>query len=232
MIIEFIGVPASGKSTFCAQLGGLLAEADVETSTPARASLGQRGISKVKTVVKYRRVVAIAIPALIWDRRSLAVRFRAFRWLIATLERYLSHGDDAGSKEVVVLDEGVLQRSVLLFFQPTGGTKKRLLRSYLKVIPYPSLIVRLTMDAHQAAPRYVRRLDSSERPHERFSDTDRPLEDVLNEIDEFITLILRQVSEARYVPVVQLASDGDMATDTMRAEIVPLISARLRGNPS
>lgn len=232
MIVEFVGVPASGKSTLCAQLAGLLAEANVETTGPDRASLGRRGITKAKTVVKYRRVVLIAILALIWDSRSLAVRIRALRWLIATLEQYLPVGHSAGSKSVVLLGEGVIQRSVLLFFQPTRRTKKRLLNSYLRAIPYPSLIIRLSLDPDQAAPRYVRRLEVGERPRERFLRTNRPLEDVFKDIDDFLTLVLEQVSNVRLVPLVELASDGDLATNTMRAEVVPFISAALHNEPS
>ncbi len=232
MIVEFVGIPASGKSTLRTQLAGLLAEANVETTGPDRASLGRRGITKARTVVRHRRVVIIAISALIYDSRSLAVRIRALRWLIATLEKYLPPSHPTGSKSVVLLDEGLIQRSVLLFFQPTRGTKDLLLSRYLRVIPYPSLIIRLSLDPDQAAPRYLQRLEVGERPRERFSRNNRPLEDVFKDVDDFLTLVIEQVSDVTFVPVVELASDGDLAADTMRAEIVPFISAALDNEPS
>lgn len=232
MIIELVGVPASGKSTLRDQIVELLTEIGVEIVNTDRAFPLQRFLRKARTIVVHWRVLLITLAALLRDSRTLAIRIRSFRWVLATLDQYSSWQRSRAG--VLVLDEGVLQRSVLLFFHPSRAPKQALLNSYLRTIPYPSLVIRLVLAPGEAALRYTSRLSDvrqNPRPGERFGELSDSLEDVITDIEDFITVVLSRAREIAELPLVQIPSDGAAATEALRNEVIPLVVQGLDRGP-
>lgn len=203
-IVEFVGIPGSGKTTLVSMVSEEL-ESPVRS---VRTSLVRRGWSKMITFARYWRVLVIAAQAMRFDRRSLARKARALRWVLSTLEIYRAPRTNA----VVLIPEGSLQRALLLFFTPGEAVNHGLLQRYLEVAPVADVVVRLFVSPEEAARRNeVRKSDPSDgRPNPRFLETHQPAESALAEADSFIRGLLSEASRRPGVDVLTIESHNEV----------------------
>lgn len=228
VILECVGVPGSGKSTVVRELHTLVGEAS-HGDLPAtpNISLGRRFSRKVMTTIRYPALLAIVVAAMVVDGRPVSMRLRALRWFLATLEAY-----DGGRIHAeryarpVLLDEGTIQRSLLLFYDESGHVKEKLLERYLRLAPMADIVVRLDVPMAIAAARNLARSfdPTDSRPDTRFTRRSEPLESVLDRADRFLAQVLAHISASRDVRAINLDIGDGSVVEALRAEVLPLLA--------
>jgi adenylate kinase len=152
VILEFLGLPGSGKSTLCEELQRWLADADGPNSKPANR-VDRMGLNTVLGMIRYWRATLIAGRTLMSSPRSWNDKRLAVRWFLSTLGRYAAPRD----RRMLVLDEGLLQRSFLLFMERDGfGSVDRVAR-YVSAIPLPDAVIMVDVDPAESLARLQRR---------------------------------------------------------------------------
>lgn len=147
-IVEFVGLPTSGKTTLCRRTEGALGEARTARRPDRRRLLVRAG-----AVVRFRRAFTVGACYVLRGRRSWPHRSFAVRTLAATLERYAAP-HPAGA--VVLLPEGAVQRSFLCFVEPGRPIPSDGVARYAAAIPVPDVIVRLRVRPEVAVARLQR----------------------------------------------------------------------------
>lgn len=165
-VIEFVGLPASGKSTIVKSVTTRLGD----THQPSQTTWWKRMWLKVRVLGAEWRLMALAVGALLDDPRRLRDKTTALRWLITTLQPYVA------SRSEAIIAEGVLQRSILLFYDAASASwRPEMVRKYVEAAPIPALAIHLPLSPEVAARRYRLRLDEGSSPT-RFDESRIPLE--------------------------------------------------------
>lgn len=224
LVVEFVGLPASGKTTSVSQLAELL-EADGLVVHRCRREYGSLRIwKKLRTVARFRKAVAVAALALLQDPRPIWQKTRAFRWVVATFECVATDAEQP-EPAVVLIAEGVIQRSLLIFFPLVSPKTVSLLRRYLATIPTPDLVVHLDIDAETSAQRQSTRnqLGTRERTN-RFLMPFPELTKVMGDAKEFLGMAIEQAAKARSLRVLSISPrDIDELKLSLQRTITPLI---------
>ena len=167
MIVEFVGMPGSGKSTVATGLASLLEENGVDVLHSADGSAQpedlialpryRRNVERVLTIAS---IPALAFPIAV---RSTSRTRAAEMWRLVTRElRRRSLGDV--SHELVILDEGPLHKLCTIYAE--GDIPRPL--DLLSRLTAPSLCIVLRLDADLAAERIHARTSHSPvdaKPH-------------------------------------------------------------------
>jgi hypothetical protein len=109
LIVEFCGMPGSGKTTLALDVHRQLTEAGVTVSRTTHRSLAAKG----RAAIRYRRSLWTAARVLSGSSRALVKKVKAVRFLLVTLERIDVARRDP-SDTVYLFDEGWAPRHFLL----------------------------------------------------------------------------------------------------------------------
>ena len=211
VIVEFVGLPGSGKTTLWRELR----ESDA-LGLVAQGHPGGRG-AVVRAGLRYWRAALVALRVLVRSPRSWEDKLRAARWFLATLAHY---GVPA---EIVLLDEGLVQRSFLLFAEREQVDRAVEIERYFNSIPVPDVVIALIVapaicvDRLHLRPRSVPKRFrglSPEAVTTAFTAGWQMIEGALAAL----------ASSAKPCTIVRLAADDlDEAKIRLRQDVVPLL---------
>lgn len=188
MILEFVGLPGSGKTTLCDELQRWLADECGFLSTSGNRSDRNR-LNIVLGIFRYWRATSIAGRVLIESSRSRSDKLVAARWFLSTLGRYARPKD----RRTLVIDEGLLQRSFLLFLEREGyGSVDRIAR-YVKAIPLPDVVIMVEVDPAESLARLEQRSRPVPRRFRTLANDDRLA--VFTQGAQLLDLVLTTASE-------------------------------------
>ena len=176
-IVEFVGLPGSGKTTFHQRAVRCLARLGSPAWTPVEfreTYLGRRGQKnsaelsdrlttqlrsghkiwlRTATALSSLGVLGYAARQLLPSKRSCRLKLLAFRLLGVALEnhragrRLLPHG------HTLLLDEGLAQRSMTLFVDDDRPVPYTAIEAYARLIPWPDLLFHLKLGVEEAIER-------------------------------------------------------------------------------
>jgi hypothetical protein len=200
MIVEFVGTPGAGKTTLATALVALLEERGIASADVVGAARDHVRRTRAGRVIAraepprlrdfllwqtfYLLGVAQAVrfgverPALVGHalrsqlRPGLPFRTRAhvLYWFVHLCGRYRFLRATSTEREVLVVDDGFVQRAVHLFASPFDQPDASRIRAYIDVIPPPDLLVVAVADWRECERRvrergilpHARRLRSAE----------------------------------------------------------------------
>jgi hypothetical protein len=185
MIVEFVGTPGAGKTTLATALLALLEERKVAAAnvvgaarghvrrTRPGALLARAAPSPVRDLILWQAFYVLGVvhavgfafehPALVGHavrsqlRRGLPLRTRihVLYWFVHLCGRYRFLRTTSSEREVLVLDDGFMQRAVHLFASSFDQPDATRIRAYVDLLPSPDLLV-VTMAEWRECERRVR----------------------------------------------------------------------------
>lgn len=225
MIIEFAGLPGSGKSTAAAGL--LTSLADAGASPIAAADLAVAG-----GTLKLGRCAAVArhsqfagdVARLAWrSPRTARERWLLLRTVAVTLQRF-----DAARALVparpVVFHEGIAQRSFLALVEAHGVGSQNDMARYLRHAPRPDVVILLRVDPSTCLDRLARR----ERglPARLVGLSVHDVENRLDEADTMLARVVHGLDPTRDVTnVIQVDGEADDLQELVLQALEPLLGA-------
>jgi hypothetical protein len=171
MIVEFVGTPGVGKTTLATALLALLEERKVAAASVVGAArdhvrrtrlgalLARATPSPVRELILWQAFYVLGMahavgfafehPALVGHairsqlRRGLPLRTRihVLYWFVNLCGRYRFLRATSSEREVLVLDDGFMQRAVHLFASSFDQPDTTRIRAYVDLIPGPDLLV-------------------------------------------------------------------------------------------
>jgi thymidylate kinase len=187
LVVEFIGIPGAGKTTLSVELVGLLHARNMAASTVVQAAreharrtpLG-RWIShldspRLQRALLWQLFYAYGLgnaskfaherPMLTRHvvgsqlRRRLAVagRVHVLWWYFQLTGRYRFLTDTAQAREVFVIDDGFLHRSIHLYATAVGEPDSRAVAAYVDLLPAPDVVVFTVADRETCEERVRQR---------------------------------------------------------------------------
>jgi thymidylate kinase len=176
LVVEFLGMPGSGKTTLAAALVALLEERGTAAATivgAARARVRRTRVGRIAARLPFRRLRRFVLWQLFYlfgavdglrfgaehgalmrhaldtqRRRHDRIRTRAhvLYWFFHLCGRYRFLVVTSGPREVLVLCDGFLQRSVHLHASPVDPPDAEQVGAYVDLVPAPDFVVRLIVD--------------------------------------------------------------------------------------
>lgn len=153
MIVEFAGLPGSGKSTLHRELGAALTAEAIPWGLPS--ALPSSRLRQVRTAIRCGRVLISAALLLARSERTVRERLAALRWVAATLDRQRSAR--AQPSTVWIFDEGIAQRVFLLFVDRTGAADHERASRFLRMVTPPDVVAVVRVPPAVALERLERR---------------------------------------------------------------------------
>jgi len=171
MIVEFTGTPGAGKTTLSAALVALLEEQGIAAAGVVEAArdhvrrtrLGGLIVRctppRLRGLLLWQAFYLLGVvnafrfgldrPTLmrcaLRSQLGTGLRFRTrahvLYWFVHLCGRYRFLAATATAREVLVLDDGFVQRAVHLFASPFAEPEESQIRTYVDVIPPPELLV-------------------------------------------------------------------------------------------
>lgn len=187
VVVEFVGVPGSGKTTTADHLVEQLVLAGIDAGTIvglARRRAAATTLGKLIRTVAPRRLGA---PLLWWVFYALGIvrgvgfllgnpglaravvgsqarrrgpvrtRWHIVYWFLQLVGRYRLLLDGSTGVDVLVIDDGFVHRSVHLYATSLVDPHTRSLDRYLDLIPVPDLVVRVDTDTRLCLERVIDR---------------------------------------------------------------------------
>jgi len=249
MIIEFVGLMGAGKTTLHRQAAERLAKLDRRCWTPkmvasscgAGPDSAQRidGVLSSAILARSRRL-AFRLKASWWSRQlvSLAVqqlcfcrqphrdRLRRFRWVLTALGNHWTARLKVPREDIVLFDEGLVQRAITVFVHGKKSVDVSRLRCYPRAIPLPDILIYLRVDPEVARARVLRRPSSLARRFRSLSE--RELRDTFTDTALSLDALVTEIREtAKTVKVVAIdANDIQQAMTALDQEIMTVTGAR------
>jgi hypothetical protein len=159
-------------------------------------------------------VVRPGLAAVLWQTQrgrpagALARRRRAVRWFIRTLgTRSLLDRSDFHDV-VVLIDEGVVHRTVQLFTSPVESAAPDTVRRYVANVPAPHVVVHVQADI---AVCTARALERGARPHWGWTH-DSEIAAYISHATDAVRLTIDAIEQLG-VPVVGVDNNTDVAHD-------------------
>jgi thymidylate kinase len=243
MIVEFAGLPGSGKSTAADRLLELMAEEGVPAKRlpmapspkvdkwlpqPVKKALLAGG--RAATMISHPTMLSALVIGLGASERSRAEKWFAFRHAVVTahaLERAQNVSRELGH---FVAPEGICQRAFSVFVDGAGVAQTRTVRRFVEGAPRPDVVIVLQVDPQIAYQRLVSRgygglsyrFDGLGEPElmQRFEAGGRLLTDAANHLATVSTPPVR-------ITVLD-ADDLEAALDRLRSETVPFLLRETR----
>jgi thymidylate kinase len=187
LVVEFIGIPGSGKTTLSLELAGLLQARSVPASTVVGAAreharrtrlgqwIGQLESARLQRALLWQLFYGYGLghalrfmherPMLTRHvvrsqfRRRLPIAGRAhvLWWFFQLAGRYRFLTTTARAREVLVLDDGFLHRSIHLFATAVGEPDSRAVAAYVDLLPVPDVVVFTVADRETCEERVRQR---------------------------------------------------------------------------
>jgi thymidylate kinase len=187
LVVEFIGIPGSGKTTLALELAGLLRARSVPASTVVDAArehargtpLGRRignldsprlqrallwqlfygyGLGHATRFVRERPMLTRhVVRSQLRRRLPVAGRLHVLWWYFQLAGRYRFLTTTARAREVFVLDDGFLHRSIHLYATAIGEPDSRAVAAYVDLLPVPDVVVFTVADRETCEERVRRR---------------------------------------------------------------------------
>lgn len=228
MIVEFAGLPGSGKSTVAA---GLLTALETEGAAPiAAADLatdpGTLYSGRLRAVARHARFAA-AVARLAW-RSPRSRRERCF--LVRTVAVMLHRFDESKKLDetrVVVFHEGMVQRSFLSLVEAEGVGSQADIDRYLRHAPRPDVVVLLRVSPHMCLDRLERR---ARGVPERLSElsTHDAVERLRDAGKIFDLMLRRMVSEGDSTNVLCVDGEGQGVLNRVVEALQPVLETTAR----
>lgn len=149
MILEFIGLPGSGKSTLSQKLRESLTNIGYGSESPLAAT-PPRLFRAAIGVVRYWHVALLATRTLVASPRAWNSKRLAAKWFALTLSDYMPRPSD---RSFLILDEGLLQRSFLLFMEQDGFGPIERVEDYVRRIPLPDVVIAIDISPAESLAR-------------------------------------------------------------------------------
>lgn len=162
MIIEFTGLPGSGKSTAAEHLvvaatkDGItvLTARDLSRLTRFPFLLGlQHRLSLLWSVMRRPRMAAALTLGLVRSTRSWFEKWYSFRHVVVTVTLLQRAHRVTEPSTLTVFDEGVCQRVFQAFVDAAGVADHRTVQRFLRDVPLPNVVVGLKVPPETALAR-------------------------------------------------------------------------------
>jgi hypothetical protein len=169
VIVEFAGLPGSGKSTAAGRLQEAASARGIEVRTaldlrrdrsdPSARVQGllPRMASQALAIASHPWAVWAAVAALGRSQRSPAEKWYALRHVFVTFKVLRAARRGNGSDALIVLPEGLCQRGFLTFVDGGGVGSRAGLRRFLADAPQPDVVILLRTPPGVALSRVARR---------------------------------------------------------------------------
>jgi thymidylate kinase len=242
VIVEFAGLPGSGKSTAAARLISLAHAHGLDTRTAA--DLGLVGSSRAPTwarkllrpathllsILTHPKLSWIILAALSTSKRSRAEKWYAFRHVLVTIRALRAANRDDSASTLTVLHEGLCQRAFLSFVDGEGAADAEATRRFVRSAPKPDVVVVLRVPPDLALTRVAGRGHgalsyrfeqlSSEELLERLAEGQRLLLDVARQLASLQPSARTFVVDAR---------DLTESSDRLERDVLPHLLTELAG---
>jgi thymidylate kinase len=236
LIIEFTGLPGSGKSTAAEYLALELAKHGItvltarDLSVPARLPLlpgVQQHLALASSVVMRPRMAASLTLSLFRSTRSWFEKWYSFRHVVVTVTLLRRARRVTDPSTLTVLDEGVCQRVFQAFVDAAGVADPRTVRRFLGDVPLPDVVVGLKVPPETALVRVRSRGDgglsdrfeelSDSQLHQRLADGQELLFQTLDYLEaRDVTKVNTLVLDANDLPQVLQQLDTDCIPTLLR----------------
>lgn len=164
MILEFLGLPGAGKTTLCQELRSWLADQETAPTLTPRHRIYRHPLRTANNVLCHWRAVWLVGREVVFSPREWSDKWAAIRWFLTTLSLY---GGRNGQPSLLILDEGLLQRSFLIFMEQGGFGPRSRIDRYVASIPLPDVVVSVYVTPAESLSRLRRRRDRSLPPRFR-----------------------------------------------------------------
>jgi hypothetical protein len=218
-VIELVGLPGAGKTTFERSLAGRVP--GYHRCRPTTLRVVPRWTARARGVLRHPLSLTSFVAALVRDSRQPSLKLAAIRWLVSTLEVYET---PSRLRPVTVLSEGVAQRSILGFVDTNGRVDDARLQTYLNSVPLPDVLVSLDISLESCLERLVggRHMDSSIQQRSRL-DIGRPeLRRFLTRAQTVIDYVVSELRECG-VHVMQVDVEDSAALE----DVLDLLGERI-----
>lgn len=242
MIIEFAGLPGSGKSTAAEHVAVAATQRGITVLTPRELSeptpqfpflLGlQHRLALARSLLTRPRMTAALTLGLVRSTRSWYEKWYSFRHVVVTVTLLRRARRVTGSNTLTVLHEGVCQRVFQAFVDALGVADRRTVQRFLRDVPLPDVIVALKVQPETALAR-VR-----SRGHGGLSNRFNDLSDAQlhQRLEDGQQLLLRIVGylEARHMPKVSTlvldAQDLPRLLQQLDTDFIPTLLGQLNSS--
>lgn len=153
VLVEMAGLPGSGKSTLHQELRRRLVDRGLDMPPGSLLPDGLPGASssritrtartvgrRLHTATSERRAVSSALRTLATSPRSASEKVQALRFTLVTLETHRL-ARTSPMAPLCLVDEGILQRSFLLFVERDRVADQGAVEAFLHRCPLPDLVV-------------------------------------------------------------------------------------------
>jgi RecA/RadA recombinase len=250
IVVEFLGTPGSGKTTLSAALVALLEERGTAAATPVGAARGRVRRTRVGGIVarlpsrRLRRFLlwqlfyALGVvhgvrfgaehPALVrqvFDTQlrchdRIRTRAHTLYWFFHLCGRYRFLTGISRPREVLVLDDGFLQRSVHLHASPVDPPEPDQVSAYVGLIPPPDFVILVSASRATCEQRV---LDRGVWSHLRHLDA-AALSRYLENAEEVVAAAARRVNEMGWrVTEIETGGVNPRSPDAALRSVVPAL---------
>lgn len=176
-IVEFAGLPGSGKTTISLLLASEpnsdSSELSLTVAPVGRLARHKRRRLQVRAAYRYRACLWRSIRILKRSDRPVQQRMLAFRLLLVSLSEYV-FAEELARDKLIALDEGVVQRCFMLFIERSGITLSLdAIRSFIETLPAPEFVILLSVNPELAMERLETRSRGLPKRFEALSHDER-----------------------------------------------------------
>lgn len=158
---ELAGLPGVGKTTVFRTLVDELRHRDVGVRTPWDLGSGRRLRSLIhhaSTAARSWRLLSLVVSLSIRQEQLRFSAFRSLRLLVLALEHQMQHRHPIGGGDILLLDEGVIQRGLKFLVARGFRAPRELVWEYIRRLPVlPDRLLVLETSPERALDRALGR---------------------------------------------------------------------------